>query len=452
MSVPVARNIKFFRNYATSFRSWHLMQKDSIAYLDDFGIAASSPASIDNDSDGMADAWEIYYLGGTNAVPAADTDGDGVDNYHEYIAGTIPTDSASYMRVIHFDLVNETSTNLLIKWIGGATASSTPFSSVGDRDGRVFFVKSVDNDASEPKTTRALVSASGTGTNQWTDYGAVQGQVARYYQVAVSYAGNSYTNTEEWTLHVQPRRNNNLYMIGIPVDYGTNNTLKGLLGQHVARGLHPSSSTAAADRIYFRTTNNVWKEFYYVTNAAGTAMWWDYDTDTNAELSVTPVTGLWVERRSGTPRTRTNCVFTGRVHTNSPPVIVRTNGAANGWAWTVFAWPFSRACKQINYGIGSTPSNQLGFEYMAYGGKTMDAERPHADKGDQLWIWESNTFKRVYWLMGGVGTNYDGRWWSDRDNAFGNIRLEAGKAYFFRHHVGSNGWITGTNFIWQPVP
>lgn len=56
------------------------------------------PVNPDSDSDGMLDAWEIQYFGATNAVnggPGDDWDGDGAANYHEYVAGTIPTDPLS---------------------------------------------------------------------------------------------------------------------------------------------------------------------------------------------------------------------------------------------------------------------------------------------------------------------------------------------------------------------
>jgi len=451
-AVLMARNMEFYAPGVTSVRSWGFKQKNSLGYVDDVGVATSPPACIDEDRDGMSDAWEVQFLGSTNYAAAADNDGDGVSNYREYLAGTVPTNVASYLRMTEFDLPGEASTDLRLSWLGGNARVVTPFSSVGDREGRRFLVQAVDNDAADPMATRATVAASGSETNTWTDSGAVLGRVARYYKIAVTYAGGSYTNPQEWALHVQPRVNKNLYMVGVPVAYGTNSTLKNMLGTHLARGLYPSSSTATADRIFFRTTNSVWKEFYYVTNAAGEAMWWDYDTDTNAEWTVTPVTGIWVDRRSGSPRVRTNTVFTGLSHTSSPPINITTNGAASGWAWNVFAWPFSAADKQVNSGIGPTPPDQLGFEWMAHGGQTMDAEQPHDRKGDQLWVWESNNFRRVYWLMGGVSTNHDGRWWSDRDGSFGNVRLEAGKAYFYRHHVGTNGTVTGTNFIWQPVP
>jgi hypothetical protein len=49
----------------------------------------------DADCDGMADAWELAYLGNLDSVGATDADLDGVSDWAEYIAGTNPTNSAS---------------------------------------------------------------------------------------------------------------------------------------------------------------------------------------------------------------------------------------------------------------------------------------------------------------------------------------------------------------------
>ena len=84
----------------------------------------------------------------------------------------------------------------------------------------------------------------------------------------------------------------------------------------------------------------------------------------------------------------------------------------------------------------------MGFSAVGYGGKTIDYDRPHEDKGDQIWIYENNSYRDGFWLMNGINADHNGRWWSDRTQSFADFQLEAGKAYFYRHHVATTGTTT----------
>ena len=57
-------------------------------------------ASIDVNQNGISDAWEKYYFGAapTNHTGLEDSDGDGMSDYAEFIAGTNPTNAASNLR------------------------------------------------------------------------------------------------------------------------------------------------------------------------------------------------------------------------------------------------------------------------------------------------------------------------------------------------------------------
>ncbi len=74
----------------------------AVAYNDAGEAARSWPRPVviftDDDSDGLSDQWEIDWFGSiTNAAPAGDPDGDGFTNLEEFLAGTDPTDPASYL-------------------------------------------------------------------------------------------------------------------------------------------------------------------------------------------------------------------------------------------------------------------------------------------------------------------------------------------------------------------
>ena len=71
-----------------------------------FGAATTAPPVVitilaDNDRDGLADDWERKFGFATNNAADAllDSDGDGMLNWQEYVAGTNPTNAASYLKL-----------------------------------------------------------------------------------------------------------------------------------------------------------------------------------------------------------------------------------------------------------------------------------------------------------------------------------------------------------------
>lgn len=89
-------------------------------------LAAYESVPADKDGDGMADPWEISYLGGTNAtlgLAGDDRDGDGTPNLHEYVSGTDPTNHASVFRL---DLATGGSGELVISYPARPVARFDP--------------------------------------------------------------------------------------------------------------------------------------------------------------------------------------------------------------------------------------------------------------------------------------------------------------------------------------
>jgi hypothetical protein len=79
-----------------------------------FNIIVIAPS--DTNGNGLPDGWEAVY-GVTD--PAADSDGDGVSNGQEYMAGTNPTNAASLLRLS--SITRQTNGHFVLTWpsIGG---------------------------------------------------------------------------------------------------------------------------------------------------------------------------------------------------------------------------------------------------------------------------------------------------------------------------------------------
>ncbi len=145
--------------------------------LDDLSelLAGSDPldpsddSSVDNDSDGLPDTWETTYFGNTTSTDGiTDSDGDGLTDEEEYTAGTDPTDPSSVLSITGTDTdpVTEEPT---LTWEG--------------QDGVSYGVRYIDNIMDTTWTDTGLTWI-GAGTHTYTDTDPALPET-RYYQVYV---------------------------------------------------------------------------------------------------------------------------------------------------------------------------------------------------------------------------------------------------------------------------
>jgi Divergent InlB B-repeat domain len=70
----------------------------SVVVSNAYGAITSAPTALwpDANNNGIPDWWEMKYFGNLNQLALGDYDGDGVDNLHEYLEGTDPTNRQSF--------------------------------------------------------------------------------------------------------------------------------------------------------------------------------------------------------------------------------------------------------------------------------------------------------------------------------------------------------------------
>src|SRR5208282_1523255 len=138
----------------------------------------------DSVGDGIPDWWRAqYFSNGTNtcfgnttnsqSCATCDPDGDGMNNLQEYLSGTVPTNSASFL---HITSVTPQGTNMVVTWYtaGGHTnvvqaASGLPNGSYSNN-----FVD---------VSPYIIIQGSGDTTTNYTDLGAATNSPSRYYRV-----------------------------------------------------------------------------------------------------------------------------------------------------------------------------------------------------------------------------------------------------------------------------
>ena len=183
----------------------------------------------------------------------------------------------------------------------------------------------------------------------------------------------------------EERQTNMWYQRCVPVHWGVTNynTLGSTLGEQIARGLSGGGDDDTSDNIWY-LNNGSWERYWLTAGKV-----WKDTNDVDATLQIKPGQGFWLKRYTAGPAV-TNTVYTGRTHTNSTPIAVRSN------EWNVVAWPFA-----VSKTHDGSDTNMLGFVAAgAHGAPNNDIGA--ADRPDEILVWQDGGWKSKYWLIDGL--------------------------------------------------
>jgi len=143
---------------------------DSGYAVESYAMESVTLAPVDDDSNGMADAWERAFAGAAGTLdPAADLDGDTMSNLNEYRCGTLPNDAASVLKMVA--VRPSADGTMQISWASVA--------------GRTYTVQRADGSpaAANFKAILTGIAADPSGRNVYVD--DADGAQARFYRVVL---------------------------------------------------------------------------------------------------------------------------------------------------------------------------------------------------------------------------------------------------------------------------
>lgn len=214
----------------------------------------------------------------------------------------------------------------------------------------------------------------------------------------------STTNDETYVAYRQDRsRPNTYYWVGVPINYGTNNTLDGLLGQQLARGLNGGTSDQDSDSVTIYNPSNVTA---YLRNGR-----WYYnplDALSLATNAVPPGSGLLLRRITGSG---TSAVLAGLAPTNNTVSLgVNSN-------WNFLSWPYNSS--NSVWGL----STNIGLAGTAYASDAAEIWLYKNGETKRLRLWSDNKWHE--YVTGATPTAGD--WW---------YYLHPGDAFFLKSSSG----------------
>lgn len=420
--IPVATNLGFI-NQGVSNYQWFAVQSmggdaSNTTFLDDLLITNAVPASLTDDqanNNGLRDAWELMYYGRLDSeISAASSTvvrADGVTLAQLSNAGTTPFTNNAFPAVFEYAF-------------GVSDASITTMDPTNTGDMRLALVVGPDRTNRVVGTSSPTAASAGsfgtsvgsfyTGpggeTNWFVDSDAL-GRGSRFFYRIISTSPDglvTVTNPVTYAWYQQSRAvEGTNYWVGIPVDYGTNNTLNSDLGRHLSLGLKGDGDQGAADRL---TVYNPSQQTFWLGNDR---KWRLLGSGQESSFAIERGWGVLIRSygsgSEGPFGGDTVSVMAGQKITNTTASVTINRGL------NMLTWP---------YDVSSN------ITAMITGATASDSDTNLSDR-----IWFGNNASVRLW---------DNGWHyvpSTSTNPITNVSLNPGEGFFYRsRNAGSRPW------------
>jgi hypothetical protein len=282
-----------------------------------------------------------YYedaMGSSATNRDSDANTNGLSDRQEYVWG-----GTNMGRILGLGLTNNTSLAVKLTALVGADRT---YEMVGSSDPDAPFATSVGTFYTGPNgESNTIVDPNGLARGN-----------RFFYRLRSSSPGGALvmTNEETYVWYKQPQYAlDSDYIVGVPVNYGTNNTLSGLLGADLARGLAAvGDEFDGGDTLHVLQSNGTFKDFWLLTGNPVT--WRESGSGSLATQAIPPGAAVRIKRKLE-PSQTANSILAGLQRTNNIGLPINVGWNLVGWPYdstNSWAWGFTNAA------AGGTPATR----------------------------------------------------------------------------------------------
>lgn len=420
--MPVATNLGFINTTASEYTSFAVESlggaQSNLTMLDDFVITNAVPVTLTNDSNGNAlrDAWELAYYGSLNSGHTGSEPSGQSDDWtlgQKSAAGLDATEPAPTTPFLYVFGTNDASgaTNG-IKEIDRTSSAGVTIVVDDVKPKQTYTILTSSSPNGPWASVGSFYSGSDGSITSFTDTDALTtGGTRSYYKVIATTVILSQTNDTLYAWYKQMRTNTaaaGWYLVGLPVNYGTNNTLDGILGAQLGQGLRTGNGFDDADLLRVYPSGNL---YFWTTDG------WYGDLGKATE-AISNGCGVLIYRQAGSVGSDgfNTAILAGKKLPDSGGSPVQVTAG-----WNMLSWPYDSSSPAASWSFSNGHPN------------------PAPSSADRIWLISGGQYKHL-WLKADGWYNVMTGVKVTASDPFSS--LKPGEGFFYNN--------SGANFNWAP--